>query len=640
MKNKFIKKIAMTVSIILMIPTGFVCNTTKANAQVKKSSNQIFSSEQEVTSAEETTVSGETSTEETTGIPEETTETPTEETTTEGPTEPPTTVDYRIIDGVYKVKNGKLIEYLGDESDKSVTSLTIPAEIKIIDKQIFKNCKYIEKIKFEKKSKITEIGDYAFNGCVELKSITLPSGLKKLGYRVFKKCTSLVEITLPDTITAGEQIFGIDGAIKKVTFESGFKTIPAEILRNAYTLETVNLGKKVTSIGKRAFYSCKSLKKISLPATVKTIGRSAFYNCQSLTKVTMSKNTITIGKYAFKKCVKLTSLTLYKKITSIASGAFAEDKLLILKVYANSYGKSYARKNKLKWQFTASEIRRQTENKDRYNSFVKLIKNKDKNKYKLKYLKNYVPQGTCIIDKYLIVSMYYRGLRKNSILLVYNKNSGKFVKKIALPFRDHVGAVTNVKGRLVVSLNNISLTDYVAVISSSRLKKAKPGKTIKYNYMVKIPGRADFAAFDGTYFWAGHSANISAPRMYGYKVAVKKKKLVFTWKHSFTVPPNSQGLVVKKLSKSRRKFVFSQSYGLISNSSMITYRVNINKAMTLGKAKSIKIYPSMIEGIIHNKGYMYILYESAAGLYCDNPDKKTEIRIKNVWKIKAKKLGY
>ena len=35
---------------------------------------------------------------------------------------------------------------------------------------------------------------------------------------------------------------------------------------------------------------------------------------------------------------------------------------------------------------------------------------------------------------------------------------------------------------------------------------------------------------------------------------------------------------------------------------------------------------------------MYIVFESATGLYCDNPDKLTEIRINNVWKIKSGSL--
>ena len=632
MQKKIIKRIAMMLAVTLMVPTGIVINTKDVKA--KSVGNMVREAEAlpQVTTvgSEETTTSGHPG-ETTTESP--TTENPTTENlTTEAPTTP---VDYEIINGVYKVKDNVLIEYLGDREDKNITSLEIPASIQKIDKQVFKGCKYIEKVTFEISSNITEISDYAFNGCSALKTIVLPNGFKKFGYRVFKLCTSLTEITIPNTVTEGNQIFGVDGAIKKVTFENGIKTIPAEFLRNAYTLESVSLGNKVKTIGKRAFYNCKCLKNVSLSATVTKIGISSFYNCVAMTKVTMSKNVTTIGKYAFKKCSKLKSFKLYKKITSIGANAFAEDISLTLKVYANSYGKSYARKNKLKWQFTKSELERQAKNKKQYEDYLNKIKAKDRTKYKLKYLKNYVPQGSCIIGKYLVVSMYAKGLKKNSILLVYNTSSGKYIKKVVLPSKDHVGSVTNIKNRLAVGLNNISTNDHLGIISYSKLKKIKPGKKVKYDYMVHLSGRADFATFDGTYFWSGHSANISSPRMYGYKVSVKKKKLVFTKKHSFIVPSNSQGLVVKKLSKWRREFIFSQSYGLISNSAMITYRVNIKKASVLGTAKKNVVLPAMSEGITLKKNYMYIVFESAAGLYCDDPDKATEIRINNVWKIKS-----
>lgn len=636
MKNKIMKRIAMALTVTLMVPTGMVINTKDVKAKTVGNVVREAEALPQVTTigSEETTTSG--------NAEETTTENPTTENpTTENPTtEAPTTVPdgYEIINGAYKVKDNVLVEYLGNREDKNITSLEIPASIQKIDQQVFKGCKYIEKITFETSSNLTEISDYAFNGCSALKTIVLPNGLKKFGYRVFKLCTSLTEITMPNTVTEGNQIFGIDGAIKKVTFENGIKTIPAEFLRNAYTLESVSFGTTVISIGTRAFYNCKSLKSVSLPATVTKIGTSTFYNCAAMTKVTMSKNVTKIGKYAFKKCSKLKSLTLYKKVASIGADAFAEDRSLTLKVYANSYGKSYARRNKLKWEFTKSELERQAKNKKQYNDYLNKINAKDKTKYKLKYLKNYVPQGSCIIGKYLVVSMYAKGLKKKSILLVYKLSSGKYVKKVVLPSKDHVGSVTNIKNRLAVGLNNISTNDHLGIISYSKLKKTKPGKKVKYDYMVHLPGRADFATFDGTYFWSGHSANISAPRMYGYKVSVKKKKLVFTKKHSFAVPSNSQGLVVKKLSKWRREFIFSQSYGLISNSTMITYRTNIRKASSLGTTKKNIVIPAMSEGIILNKNYMYIVFESAAGLYCDNPDKATEIRINNVWKIKSGSL--
>lgn len=69
-----------------------------------------------------------------------------------------------------------------------------------------------------------------------------------------------------------------------------------------------------------------------------------------------------------------------------------------------------------------------------------------------------------------------------------------------MPNYDHVGAITNVKGRLVVSLNNISTPDYGAVYSYSKIKKAKHGKVLKPGYRVRFSGDADFAILTGLIF--------------------------------------------------------------------------------------------------------------------------------------------
>ena len=576
-----------------------------------------------------------------------TTEEPTtEEPTTPEPIEPPTTeepttVDYEIIDGVYKVKDGILIEYLGSKSDKTITSLTIPAKVTTIDTSVFENCKYIQKVTFASGSELTKIGKYAFRNCTALKTISLPTTLKTIEYRTFGLCTSLETFTIPSSVTSGNQIFGTTGTVKTVTFGSKMTVIPDNILRNAKSVTSVSLPSKVKSVGKRAFYNCTSLKKVSLPSTVTVLNTSAFYNCSAMTKFTMSKNVTAIGVSVFKNCTSLTSITLYKNIKSIGTGAFSGDTALTLKVYANSKGKAYARANKLKWDYTASEKKRRAANQAIYDSYISKVKKNDKNKYKLKYLSNYVPQGNCLIGKYLVVSMYHKSLSKRSILVVYNKSTGAFVKNIVLPYYDHVGGVSNVKGRLVVSLNNISTNDYLAVYSYSKIKKAKHGKVLKPAYRVKMSGYADFSTFDGTYFWAGRSANISYATMQGYKVKVKKKKLVFTLKKSYYIPSNTQGLVVQKITKNKRRFIFSQSYGRIKNSALITYTKNINKSGGLGTAKKNLTMPSMLEGItLSSSKYLYMVFESGSGLYCGNPDNTSEIQIKNVCRIQAKKFGF
>lgn len=665
-------------------------------------------------------------------LEEETTSDLEEESSTEEPSEEETTVpEYEIIDGLYKVKDGVLVDFLAEEADDSVTEIVIPAVIKTINQYVFAEYKFLKKVSFEEGSALTTLEKYAFKNCSALESITLPTGLKTIGFKCFGGCSSLKEITIPKTVTSGDSIVGetssvetvkfasgvttisanfLKGAktlttvslesgitfigkyafsgcsslksikipsgvttigykafegctsltsmtipktvtqantiiggttsIKSVVFASGITTIPEKILHSASTVTKVTMSDGVTTIGTRAFYNCSNLKSISVSGTVKNIQSYAFYGCSKLEKFTTPKNMTKIGKYAFKKCSALKEFVLRKTLTEIGKGAFSQDKNLVLRVYANTTGKAYARKNKLTWKYTDSEIKRRAKNTEIYKQFMNRISTSNKSKFKLKYLTNYVPQGTTVIGKYLVVSMYHKGMHARSFLLLFNKSTGKLEKRLYLPSVDHVGSLVAIKKRLVVGLNNISTLDYVGIINYSTLKKTKNNKTIKYKYKRYLGGRADFAAYDGKVFWAGHSSTGADPKMYGYTVKIKKKKLYFTKKYSYVVPQNIQGLIVKKGKSSKRTFIFSQSYGRLNNSCLLKYKANIKKSSSLGIPISENVIPSMAEGIcMDSKKYIYIVFESAAGLYCGNPDNTSEIQIKRVCKIKSTALS-
>ncbi|MDE5623602.1 MAG: leucine-rich repeat protein [Alistipes sp.] len=57
---------------------------------------------------------------------------------------------------------------------------------------------------------VTEIVDYAFNGCSSLTSVTIPDGVTTIGSRAFQNCSSLASITIPDGVTSIED-FAFDG---------------------------------------------------------------------------------------------------------------------------------------------------------------------------------------------------------------------------------------------------------------------------------------------------------------------------------------------------------------------------------------------------------------------------------------------
>ena len=105
-----------------------------------------------------------------------------------------------------------------------------------------------------------------------------------------------------------------DGTIKITDCDenaSGALTIP----------DTIN-GKKVTGIGYRAFYDCRSLTSITILEGVTSIGQEAFFGCSGLTSLTISNSVTSIGYMAFRECRSFTSITIPNSVTSIGDRAF------------------------------------------------------------------------------------------------------------------------------------------------------------------------------------------------------------------------------------------------------------------------------------------------------------------------------
>ncbi|MGN0383986.1 MAG: leucine-rich repeat domain-containing protein [Eubacterium sp.] len=496
--------------------------------------------------------------------------------------------------------DGILTDYTGDPEDITVTEVEIPWEVTEISEDVFKNYKYIQKVTFATNSKCIKIGKKAFMGCEALNSIELPQNLQSIGYLAFNKTYALKSITIPATVTYANTIFGVRTGVETVTFGKGMSAIPDKVLKGTKSVTKVKMYSGVTSIGKYAFYGCEGIKELTLKKSIKSIGNKAFQNCNNL----------------------------------------------VLYVYNNSTAKTYARNNSIPYKYTKEDLERQSLQKQIYNNFLSKTSTAAKYSFKLYGLSDYIPQGVCTIGKYVVISAYYPKLNKCSRLYLYNRKTGKLTKVLILNSKDHVGSVTNVKGKLVIGLNNyISGTnDAVGVISYSRLKSAKDGSTIKYNYIVKLSGAADFATYDGTCFWAGSSVNRAYNvKMYGYEVGKKKGRLTFTKKYTALVPENTQGIYMEKGTETNTKNIFiSQSYGRNANSSILIYEdIIFNKDDVINLCSGYKTaeLPPMAEGICKAPcDKLYIVFESGAAYYCKNIDNYCENPINRMCVIKMSRL--
>ncbi len=117
-----------------------------------------------------------------------------------------------------------------------------------------------------------------------------------------------------------------DGTELEVTFRgSSYREYIGEYTGNVVVPDEVtymNKTRKVTRIGKYAFYDCLDLTSLAIPNSVTTIGDFAFCNCSDLTPITIPNSVTSIGRFAFGNCSGLTSVTIPNSVTSIGEWAF------------------------------------------------------------------------------------------------------------------------------------------------------------------------------------------------------------------------------------------------------------------------------------------------------------------------------
>jgi hypothetical protein len=71
---------------------------------------------------------------------------------------------------------------------------------------------------------VTSIGDYAFDGCEGLTSITIPDSVTSIEDYAFYGCTGLTSIIIPDSVTSiGNAIFSGCSGLKEICVSKGQK---------------------------------------------------------------------------------------------------------------------------------------------------------------------------------------------------------------------------------------------------------------------------------------------------------------------------------------------------------------------------------------------------------------------------------
>ena len=179
----------------------------------------------------------------------------------------------------------------------NLTSITIPASVTSIGKEVFTNCSNLSTITVEDGNKVYD----SRNGCNAIiekstntliiggKNSTIPASVTSIGNDAFY-ATGLTSIEIPASVTSiGNYAFGATG------------------------LTSVEIPASVTSIGSYAFANT-GLTSVEIPARVTNIGNYAFLNCHNLATVTVYAPSCSLGEDAFDDCNKLANIYVFSNL--------------------------------------------------------------------------------------------------------------------------------------------------------------------------------------------------------------------------------------------------------------------------------------------------------------------------------------
>ncbi|MCH5188197.1 MAG: leucine-rich repeat protein [Oscillospiraceae bacterium] len=180
---------------------------------------------------------------------------------------------------------------------RNMKTIEIPEGVTEIENSAFEWSSFTE-IKLP--SSLTSMGNEVFSNS-DLKSITIPEGVKYIGKNAFYECRDLKEVNLP----------------------AGLSGITDKAFSGCEGLESIVIPEGVTYIGESAFEHCEKLREVSLPSTIERIDKYAFWWCRALENVSLPAGLRYIGEYAFSGCSKIKEMYIPAGVAVIDNRAFS-----------------------------------------------------------------------------------------------------------------------------------------------------------------------------------------------------------------------------------------------------------------------------------------------------------------------------
>ncbi len=226
-----------------------------------------------------------------------------------------------------------------NRGDTTLIEIIIPSYITEIEDASFEGCMNLEEITFLPDSQLKSIGKNAFRNCKKLRKIIFPEKVERIGVSAFRGCESLEKVIFRNNVVPSKTIssflsfdIGNDAfrgciKLKSITIPYGVKKISC--FRDCSLLSSITIPDSVEEIGDRAFDSCINLDinpiNISQQNKIRRIGNFAFNRCSNL-KVQLFNFLFpkleSIGNFAFARCYSLEIIDIPIAVHTIGHNCF------------------------------------------------------------------------------------------------------------------------------------------------------------------------------------------------------------------------------------------------------------------------------------------------------------------------------
>ena len=212
----------------------------------------------------------------------------------------------------------------------NLKTISLPEGIRAIGKSCFFDKKGIVKIILPKS--LEEIRANAFLNCINLEEITIQNEKLRLDERAFRGCNNLKTVNLSgESFSLAEESENeLAGRIRDQVM-GDFYISGRILVRYMGSEEQIRIPGEVEIIGERCFFGNEQLKTVVCPDGLSEIREQAFCGCVTLQNIILPDTLKRVEREAFAECRKLLKCNLPESLEYI--GEYAFRRCLLLKPF-------------------------------------------------------------------------------------------------------------------------------------------------------------------------------------------------------------------------------------------------------------------------------------------------------------------